>query len=229
MYIDVVFFLSAACPVCWSNSFVSLINKIPSSDYLALSRKSSEWTPSDQQRKHAVTDAIVWIIPETLTCTCFGIYFPQYLRTVCDPDGFNFHSQMHNDNGKCAIEYLILASLGLCKSLNAVYSNVVVCEDRYFWVHRTTYIKGQPQSNPISDVIVMAFSTQDVNKAINWMLSDSPRTPKLILADAEASSNMKKIQDKTRILQAAMNAYSVGGRCLLGLILAGNMIVEGIS
>ena len=63
----------------------------------------------------------------------------------------------------------------------------------------------------------MAFSTKDVNKAINWMLSDSPRTPKLILVDAEASSNVKKIQDKTQILQATMNIYSVGGRCLLGL------------
>ena len=132
---------------------------------------------------------------------------------------------MHNDNGKCAIEYLILASLGLCKSLNAVYSNIVVCEDRYFRVHRNTYIKGQPQSNPTSDVIVMAFSTQDVNKAINWIFSDSPRTPKLILADAEASSNVKKIQDKIQILQAAMNAYSVGGRWLLGLILAGNIMM----
>lgn len=57
----------------------------------------------------------------------------------------NFHSQMHNDNRKCAIEYLILASLGLCKSLNAVYSDIVVCENRYFRVHQTTHIKGQPQ------------------------------------------------------------------------------------
>ena len=107
---DVVCFLSAVCPVCWSSSFVSLIDKIPSSDYLTISRKSSEWTPSDQQRKHAVTDAIVRIISETLN-TCFGMYSPQYLRTVYDPDGFNFHSRMHNDNGKCAIEYLILVSL----------------------------------------------------------------------------------------------------------------------
>jgi hypothetical protein len=72
----------------------------------------------------------------------------------------------------------------------------------------------------------MAFSTQDANEAITWMLSDSPRTPKVILADAEASSDVKKIQDKAQILQAAMNAHSVGGRGLLGFILAGNMMLK---
>ena len=175
-------FSSAACPVCWSSSFVSLISMLPSSDYLALSRNSSEWTPPDERRQCAVTDAVVQMITETLTSTCFGVYFPQYVRMLCKPDGFNFHSQMHNDNLKCAIEYLLLVSLGLCKSLNVVYSNIMVCESRYFRVHRTTRIKGQPQSDPTlnhytGDVVVMALSTQDVDCSL--LLAESSNSDKV--------------------------------------------------
>ena len=65
----------------------------------------------------------------------------------------------------------------------------------------------------------MALSTQDANKAIGWLLDDSPRTPKIILADAEASCDVSKIKAKITTLQAAMNVYSVDGRCVLGLIL----------
>ena len=53
---------------------------LPSSDYLALSRKSSEWTPSDEWRQQAIIEAVVQMIPQTLTSTCFGVYFPQYVR-----------------------------------------------------------------------------------------------------------------------------------------------------
>ena len=55
----------------------------------------------------------------------------------------------------------------------------------------------------------MVFHTEDANNA-SCMLSDSPITPKLILADAEASSEVKKIQEKTQTLQAAMNGFLSG-------------------
>jgi hypothetical protein len=208
------FFFSAACSVCWSSS---IIDGIPASEYLGIIRKTSEWTPSDERRKKKIVGAIDQSIPESLRNTCFGVYFPQYIRTVCDPDGFNYHNRMHNDNGKCAIEYLLLSSLGMCRNLSLVYSNIIVCENKYFRVHRTTHIKGQPQSDPTKnqytgDVITMSFSTHNIDDAIKWMLSDSPRTPKVIIADAEASSNIKKIEEKNRNIQAVMNECIFGRR-----------------
>ena len=38
---------------------VLLFHSLIKYHHLAISRKSSEWTPSDEQRKHAVMDAIV--------------------------------------------------------------------------------------------------------------------------------------------------------------------------
>lgn len=60
------FFFSAACSVCWSDSFQSILEGIPSGDYLALIRKASVWTSSDEQRQRAVIDAAINKIPESV-------------------------------------------------------------------------------------------------------------------------------------------------------------------
>ena len=66
-----------------------------------------------------------------------------------DPDGFNFHERTHNDNGKYILQFLIKSSLGMCKPLDLVHNEIMVCDQNYFRVHRTTHSKGQPQSDPI--------------------------------------------------------------------------------
>ena len=88
--------------------------------------------------------------------------------------------------------------------LYKVYRDILVCsQERYFRVHHTTHTKGQPQSDPMKcyytgDVVAMSFRTSDEQKAIEWLLPDSPRTPKCIVADAEKSSNSKVIEEKVK-------------------------------
>ena len=94
-----------------------------------------------------------------------------------------------------------------------------------------THTEGQPHSDLTlncytGDVVVTALRMPDTNKDIGWLLEDSPRTPKMILADAESSSDVNKVKVKVTTLQAAMKAYSIDGRCVLGLILGGNMMLK---
>ena len=220
----------AACSNCWSSRFQSLITNnefLPANEYLALSRKASDWSSEDLKRQNVVVSSLTKKMPSDLAATCFGMYFPAFVGAVCNPDGFNYHPRTHNDNGKCIIEYLLKSSLGLCCQLNIVYHNILVCDQNYFKVHRTTHTKGQPQSryNFTSDVIAMSFqSTQELD-AIYWMTADSPKTPKCIIADAEKSSDVMVIDEKMRKLQPIMMAYAVDSE-VLGLVLGGNLVLR---
>lgn len=39
------------------------------------------------------------------------------------------------------------------------------------------------------DVVVMGLMTDSVDDAVEWMLEDCPKTPKIVIADAEVSSD----------------------------------------
>ena len=221
-------FLSAECPHCFPTSLPFLITRgdlLPVSDYLALARKISQWTPTDKKRQQKIVEA-VQKIPSEFENTCFGFYFPLLVGAVCDPDGFNFHERTQNSNGKLILEYLIKASLGKCKPINRVYQDIIVCREEQ------CYFRIQPQSDPTKyyftgDVFAMSFRTSDQHRAIEWMRADSPRTPKCIIADAEKSSSIAVMDQKVVKMKSVLAAYSVR-REVLGLVLGGNLVLRAI-
>ena len=227
--------LSAECPHCFPTSLPSLITRgdlLPVSDYLALARKISQWSPTDKKSQQKIVEA-VQKIPSEFENTCFVFYFPLLVGAVCDPDGFNFHERTQNSNGKLILEYLIKASLGKCKPINRVYQDIIVCrEEQYsFRIHHTTHSKRQLQSDPTKyyftgDVVAMSFRTSDQDCAIQWMRADSPRTPKCIIADAEKSSSIA-VDQKVVKMKSVLAAYSVH-REVLGLVLGGNLVLRAI-
>ena len=230
-------FFSAECSHCFTTNLPSLVTDfLPAQDYLALARKSSQWTAADQERQQKIVEAVLKIPPE-LNDTCFGIYFPLLIGGICDPDGFNYHTRTHNSNGKLILEYLIKASLGKCKPLNPVYRDILVCpgdRSKYFRIDHTTHSKGQPHSDPskysfTGDVVAMSFKTDDKQRAVQWMRADSPRTPKCIVGEAEQSSIVSVITQKVQKMKSVVEAYSVGsGREVLGLVLGGNLMLQAI-
>ena len=132
---------------------------------------------------------------------------------------------MHNSNGKKVIENVILVSLGKCKPVSMVYSNIMKCANKYFQVDVTTHIRSQPNSDPTmnrytGDVVVMGLMTDNVDDAVEWMLEDCPKTPKIVIADAEASSDPAQIRRKIHQMEAAMLAYSIGQPQLVYIALA---------
>ena len=132
--------ISVACPDCWSPDLEIVISCLPQWEYMAVARKLSEWTQADRTRQSSVLESVVANFPSDLRSTSFGIYFPRFLQAVCRPKGSNFHPRMHNSNGKKVIENVILVSLGKCKPMSMVYSNIMKCANKYFQVDVTTHI-----------------------------------------------------------------------------------------
>ena len=200
---------------------------------ILLARKPALWSAFDRKRQEKVLKA-VQKIPSHLSGTSFERNFPSLVGAICDPDGFNFHERTQNSNGKVIIERLLKASLGMCKSLNMVYKDILVCREQqcFFRIHHTTHSRGQPHSDPkmyhyTGDVVAMAFKTSDEQKAVEWMRVDSPRTPKCVIGDAERSSTAAAIHDKVEKMKYVMKAYSVHGE-ILGLVLGGNLVLQAI-
>ena len=75
------------------------------------------------------------------------------------------------------------------------------------------------------DVVVMGLMTDNVDDAVEWMLEDCPKTPKIVIADAETSSDPAQIRRKIHQMEAAMLAYSVGHTPIVGLVIGANLIV----
>ena len=88
-----------------------------------------------------------------------------------------------------------------------MYRNIYHCRssEKFFSVDLTTHIKGQPHSDPTmnkytGDVVMMGCHTTNSEEAVQWLIDDSPRTPKLVIADAEAQSNRGAIRGVARNL-----------------------------
>ena len=231
--------LSAGCCHCYTTEISNLVtNKefLPPHDFLALARKASSWSAADKTRRKNIETAIQKV-PDSLRSTSFGKYFPSFIATVCNPDGFNFHERTHNSNGKWIMANLIKASLGKCSEISIMYLEILVCEHEqcYFRVHSTTtHSRRQPHSDPTiyqytSDVVVMSFRTDDKDSAVEWMRQDSPRTPKCIIADVERSSLKIVIDERITKMKSALKAYSTQGREVLGLVLGGNLELQAVQ
>ena len=211
------------------------MKKLDCPEFSVLARKSSGlWSDKDMKVKSDFERRVEEEMPELLRGTAFEFYFTSFCRTVCSPDVFFCHHRMGNDNGKHLIENVIGASLGTCKALSLIYKRVYRCGNHYFRVHHTTHSKDQPQSDQktcskMRHVIAMVFETDDITNAKVWMYEESYLTPKVIIADADSSTEPKKIQDKEHALLAQMKAYQVDDRPLLGLIVGNNLSLKAYS
>ena len=232
--------ISAACTLCWDLSIEELItenllggeNKV---NYLALSRRPAGWTSSDRARQIQLLDTISKNIPDDLQHTSFGECFPRFIQCTCKPEGCNFHPRMSNSNGKYLIYYLILSSLGRCVPVKSAYSNIMKCvgSSKFFKTQLTTHTKGQPHTDPTlnkytGDVIAMGLTSTEETNALTWLIDDSPRTPKIIIADAESSYDSGTIIAKTVIMKSVMCAYTIGQIPILGLVIGGDMIIHAL-
>jgi hypothetical protein len=110
--------------------------------------------------------------------------------------------------------------------------DIYKCKNKYFRVLRTTHTAHQPQSDQTvygktADVVVMGFSCSD-ERWSEYLTLDSPKTPKILIADAESSESKPVIASKVDSLTTQLLAYSVNGRDVLGLLVSGSMQVTAL-
>ena len=149
--------------------------------------------------------------------------------------GGNFHARMHNSNGKHLLaNYLLVAFLGKCLPLSKIYSGIYHCKssEKFFSVDVTTHRKGQPHTDPTlnkytSYVIMMGYCTKRTADAVEWLISDSSHTPKLLIADAEAWLSKGAIESKLQAMTTAMEAYYIDVTPVLGLVL-GDLLLHAL-
>ena len=223
---------SLACSSCWSDEVEKVIAKLPT-NYTVITRKQSQFTRQDNEQRQEIVKYVLNSMPSTMPEGAAFRHFPPFVRCMCSPDGSNYHMKMHNDNGKCIIESLIITSLGLCTSLNCVYNNIFRCGTKYFRVHKTTHPSHQLQSDQstyrkTADVVVMAFSTRDEQDAIDYLTLDSPKTPKVLIADTEAAVTSTAITAKVEVLKKQVETYNIEGQDTMGLLVGGNMVVSAV-
>lgn len=176
-----MFYSTLACSSCWNKEIQELINGLPVG-YTALTTKVSSYTENNIKLQQEVIDYVTRNIPATLKGSAFYLYLPRFIRCVCVPDGFKYHLRMHNDNGKCVLDALLVFFTWIVYSLE--------CQSHFFRVHKTIHSKQQSQSDQSSfkktaDVVVMGFTTPLDADPIRYLTSESPKTPKIIIADAD--------------------------------------------
>ena len=129
---------------CWNETIESIIRRCLDNNYSLLARRPSGWTEADRGSRPAVLSRTVSSISDSLCQTSFGIAFPEFVRCVVRPTGGNFHTRMHNSNGKHIISSLLIASLGQCVPLDSAYRGIYQCKvtEKFFSVEMTTHTKG---------------------------------------------------------------------------------------
>ena len=204
-----------------------IVSKLPL-DYTVATQY--QYTSEDNEQRQKVITYVLSSMPSMPEDTAFK-QFASFIRCMCSPDGLNYHLRMNNDNGKCIVESLIITSLGMCRQLNSVYSNIYKCERKYFRVHKTTCPLYQPQLDQttyrnIADVVVMAFSSDVEKIAVDYLMLDLPRTPKVLIADAEAGMSPAAITYKFGTLERQLRAYNIAGQSILGLLVGGSLVIN---
>lgn len=102
---------------CWSESIEAIIRNCLDINYSLLARRAQGWMKADRALRQAVIDKVESSVTVDRQ-TGFGTAFPDFVRCVIQPTGGNFHTRMHNSNGKQIIAALLVASLGNCLPLN---------------------------------------------------------------------------------------------------------------
>ena len=75
---------------------------------------------------------------------------------------------------------------------------------------------------------MMGCCTRSSAEAVQWLIDDSPRTPKLLIADAEAHVDRSQIEGKVRAMRAVMEAYYIDVTPVLGLVLGGDLVLHAL-
>ena len=219
---------------CWSESIEAIIRNCLDINYSLLARRAHGWTKADRALRQTVIDKVESTVSDDRQ-TGFGTAFPDFVRCVIQPTGGNFHTRMHNSNGKQIITALLVASLGNCLPFKKSYRGMYHCRssNKFFSIEMTTHTKGQPHSDPTQnkytgDVVMMGCCTTTALDAVQWLIDDSPRTPKLLVADTEASVDGNAIAKKVTCMRAVMLAYFVGVTPLLGVVVGGDLVVHAL-
>ena len=77
-------------------------------------------------------------------------------------------------------------------------------------------------------MIMMGCCTKRTADAVEWLISDSPRTPKLLIANAEARLSKGAIESKLQAMKTAMEAYYIDVTPVLGLVLGGDLLLHAL-
>lgn len=76
---------------------------------------------------------------------------------------------------------------------------------------------------------MLGFKTLSGIDAVCYLTLDSPKTPKIIIADAELSVETTVIAAKMKSsLEEQLHAYSVNKQAVLGLLVGSNMMLHAI-
>ena len=221
-----------ACATCWSPCIDACLLKIPRYPFQVVARKTGLWTQKDVEERKEVQKIVENEVPGSMKSnTAFVANFPLFCRTVCSPDGFLHHSKTSNSNGKLMLSYLITSALGSAQSISPCFADVFRCGKKYFRV----------QSDPTTfrrtaDVMVLGFETSEncpEFDIIRWMYDDSPRTPKLLIADAESGklSLPTTLHNKKEALKSHMRVYStsIHREPLVGLLLGEELMLHSFT
>ena len=227
---------AASTPNSWDESLDKIIKQCCCTDYALLARKPSGWSDRDILRQKSVISKTVDAVGvEDLKRTAFGIGFPQFVRYACEPVGGNYHTRMHNSNGRRLLQSLLVSSLGKCVQLDPAYHEIFHWsrDDTFYSVDLSTHTRSQAHSDPTvnrytADVLAMGVCTPISSDAVQWLSIDYPRTPKLVIADAESQALPHTIENKVQGMKAVIEAYFVGVVPVLGLVVGGDMMMHAV-
>ena len=72
----------------------------------------------------------------------------------------------------------------------------------------------------------MAFSSDAQDDAVDYLALDSPKTPRVLIADVESGESNTTITNKLVALEKQLKVYRVADQAVLGLVVAGNLLIN---